>query len=128
MRRGGSRDPYRAAVLTGARLDELAKSVRRHFDSDRKQLSVVGKRNKMRVIALEDGDQDFGFRLLSNLPASIETKALFWHRPPPGKQGGRLQAGRPTLQPGLEQLPPDRRGDGEEGTSTGTGISTLQIS
>ena len=91
-------DLIRAAVLTGARLDELAKSVRRHFDSDRKQLTVVGKRNKMRVIALEDGDEDFGFRLLSNLPASIETKALFWHRPPPGKQEVGQPADRPYSQ------------------------------
>jgi integrase/recombinase XerD len=65
-------------------LDELAKGARRHFDSDRRQLTVVGKGNKMRVIALEDEGEDFGLRLLSNLPASIETKALFWHRPPSG--------------------------------------------
>jgi integrase/recombinase XerD len=88
-------DMIRAAVKTGARLDELAKSGRRHFDADRKQLTVVGKRNKLRVIALEDTGEDFGFRLLSNLPASIETKALFWHRPPKGKQ----EAGQPAARP-----------------------------
>jgi integrase/recombinase XerD len=85
----------RAAVKTGARLDELAKGARRHFDSDRRQLTVVGKRNKMRVIALEDGGKDFGFRLFSNLPASMETKALFWHRPPKGKR----QEGEPVARP-----------------------------
>jgi integrase/recombinase XerD len=99
----------RAAVNTGARLDELAKGARRHLDGERRQLNVVGKRNKMRVIALEDGGEDFGFRLFSNLPASSETKALFWHRP------------------GLEQLPPDRRCDGQTGTETGTGISPLPL-
>jgi integrase/recombinase XerD len=88
-------DMIRAAVKTGARLDELAKGARRHFDAERKQLTVVGKRNKLRVIALEDAGEDFGFRLLSNLPASIETKALFWHRPPKGKQA----AGQPTTRP-----------------------------
>jgi len=88
-------DLIRAAVLTGARLDELAKAVRRHFDSERKQLSIIGKGNKMRVIALEDAGDDFGFRLLSNLPANIETKALFWHRPPKGKR----QAGEPAARP-----------------------------
>jgi hypothetical protein len=58
---------------------------RRYFDRNRKQLTVVGKRNKMRVLDLEDGDEDFGFRLFSNLPAAIETSALFWHRPPPSE-------------------------------------------
>lgn len=88
-------DMIRAAVLTGARLDELAKGVRRHFDSERRQLTVVGKRNKLRVLALEDANEDFGIRLFSNLPASIETKALFWHRPPQCKQ----EAGRPAARP-----------------------------
>jgi integrase/recombinase XerD len=49
----------------------------------------------LRVIALEDTGEDFGFRLLSNLPASIDTKALFWHRPPKGKQ----EAGEPAARP-----------------------------
>jgi integrase/recombinase XerD len=88
----------RAAVKTGARLDELAKGARRHFDSERKQLTVVGKRNKLRVIALEDDGEDFGFRLFSNLPASIETKALFWHRPPTGKRQENEPAARPYSQ------------------------------
>jgi integrase/recombinase XerD len=91
-------DLIRAAVLTGARLDELAKGARRHFDSDRRQLAVVGKRNKLRVITLEDAGEDFGFRLLSNLPASMETKALFWHRPPKGKQEVGEPAARPYSQ------------------------------
>jgi integrase/recombinase XerD len=88
----------RAAVKTGARLDELAKGARRHLDGERRQLTVVGKRNKMRVIALEDGGEDFGFRLFSNLPASIETKALFWHRPPKGKRQDGEPAARPYSQ------------------------------
>jgi integrase/recombinase XerD len=88
----------RAAVNTGARLDELAKGARRHLDGERRQLNVVGKRNKMRVIALEDGGEDFGFRLFSNLPASSETKALFWHRPPKGKRQDGGPADRPYSQ------------------------------
>jgi integrase/recombinase XerD len=91
-------DLIRAAVLTGARLDELAKGARRHFDSDRRQLTVVGKRNKLRVITLVDAGEDFGFRLLSNLPASTETKALFWYRPPKGKQEVGEPAARPYSQ------------------------------
>jgi len=43
-----------AALRTGARLDELAQSDRQHFDRDRKQLTVIGKRNKLRVIDLVD--------------------------------------------------------------------------
>lgn len=75
-----------AALLTGARLDELAKGVRGHFDKDRRQLSIVGKRNKLRVIDLADAGDDFGFDLFSGLPVSLETKALFWHRPIAGRR------------------------------------------
>ncbi|MGJ4954589.1 tyrosine-type recombinase/integrase [Bradyrhizobium sp. HKCCYLRH2015] len=88
----------RTALNTGARLDELAKGQRRHFDRDRRQLTVIGKRNKLRVIDLEDAGQDLGFRLLSNLPVSLETKALFWHRPPPGKRQDGEPAARPYSQ------------------------------
>jgi integrase/recombinase XerD len=88
----------RAVLKTGARLDELANSARRHFDADRKQLTVVDKRNKMRVIALEDAGEDFGFRLFANLPASLETKALFWHRPPRGKRAYGEPSARPYRQ------------------------------
>lgn len=83
----------RGAVKTGARLDELGKGQRHHFDRDRRQLTVIGKRNKRRVVDLEEGGEDFGFELFSQLPANMETKALFWHRPPPGK------ADRPGEQP-----------------------------
>lgn len=69
-----------AALKTGARLDELAKGQRRHFDRDRRQLTIIGKRNKLRVIDLVDDGEDFGFELFSGLPVSIETKALFWHK------------------------------------------------
>ncbi len=91
-------DMIRAAVLTGARLDELANGARRHFDRERKQLTIIGKGNKRRVIELEDAGDDFGFRLLSNLPASMETQAMFWHRPPKGKQEVGEPAARPYRQ------------------------------
>lgn len=73
-----------AALLTGAREDELGKAQRQHFDRERRQLTVIGKRNKLRVIDLEDAGEDFGFELFRTLPAATDTKALFWHRPPPG--------------------------------------------
>jgi integrase/recombinase XerD len=88
----------RAAVKTGARLDELAKAERLHFDRSRRQLTVIGKRNKRRVIDLVDGGDDFGLELLSALPAAIETKALFWHRPPKGKREPGEPAARPYSQ------------------------------
>lgn len=88
----------RAAVKTGARLDELGKSQRRHFDRARRQLTVIGKRNKLRVIDLEDADEDLGFQLFCGLPATIETKALFWHRPPAGKLAPGEPAARPYSQ------------------------------
>lgn len=91
-------DMIRGAVKTGARLDELAKGERPHFDKARKQLTVVGKRNKLRVIDLEDGGADFGFSLFSSLPATLETKALFWHHPPAGKRSANEPAAQPFRQ------------------------------
>lgn len=83
-----------AALATGARLDELAKGHRAHFDRERRQLTIVGKRNKLRVIDLVDGADDFGFGVFSALPVSLETKALFWHRPEAGRRArlGQRQA------------------------------------
>lgn len=48
----------------------------------------------MRVIDLEDDGEDFGFRLLCNLPVNQETEALFWYRPPKGK----LALGEPAAR------------------------------
>jgi integrase/recombinase XerD len=91
-------DMIRAAIKTGARLDGLEKSQRNHFDRPRRQLIVIGKRNKLRVIDLEDAGQDFGFQLFCSLPVTLETKALFWHRPPAGKLAQNEPAARPYRQ------------------------------
>lgn len=88
----------RAAVKTGARLDELGKGKRPHFDEPRKQLTVIGKRNKLRVIDLEDDGEDYGLALFSALPVSMETKALFWHRRIAGKRSRGQQPARPFRQ------------------------------
>jgi integrase/recombinase XerD len=80
-----------AALKTGSRLDELAKGQRAHFDRDRRQLTIVGKRNKLPVIDLVDGGDDFGFEIFSKLPVSLETKALFWHRLVAGRRAKRGQ-------------------------------------
>ena len=87
-----------AALKTGARLDELGKGERSHFDRSRKQLTVVGKRNKLRVIDLQVGQTDYGYELFSELPAAVETRSLFWHRPVPGKRTKDQPAARAYSQ------------------------------
>lgn len=83
------------AVKTGARYDELVKRDRADLDRARKQLRIIGKRNKQRYIDLVDGDEDYGWETLSGLPASIETKALFWHK---REAKGRSRRGQQPAQ------------------------------
>jgi integrase/recombinase XerD len=65
-----------AAVKTGAREDELLRATRDAINHDRKQMTIVGKRNKLRVIDLEPFEaHDF----LAALPAYVGGKWLFWH-------------------------------------------------
>ncbi len=63
------------AWLTGARLEELANARRSQLDHARKQLTLVGKGNKLRVIDL-DG---WGYDVLRSLPAALGGAHLFWH-------------------------------------------------
>src|SRR5262249_37765298 len=65
----------RAAWSTGCRQDELVKAERRHLDHDRRELTVIGKGNKLRVIGLE-GE---GHELLQGLTPYVGSKWLFWH-------------------------------------------------
>jgi integrase/recombinase XerD len=65
-----------AALKTGAREDELAKAKRNDIDHGRKQLTVIGKRNKLRVIDLVPFD---GYAFLAALPAFVGKPSLFWH-------------------------------------------------
>jgi integrase/recombinase XerD len=65
-----------AALKTGAREDELAKVKRVDLDHVRKQLTVVGKRNKLRVIDLVPFE---GYEFLTALPAFVGKPHLFWH-------------------------------------------------
>jgi integrase/recombinase XerD len=65
-----------AALKTGAREDELAKAKRVDLDHGRKQLTVVGKRNKLRVIDLTPFE---GYEFLTALPAFVGKPFLFWH-------------------------------------------------
>jgi integrase/recombinase XerD len=65
-----------AALVTGAREDELAKSKRSEVDHKRRQLTVVGKRNKLRVIDLDPFD---GYLFFAGLLAFVGSPFLFWH-------------------------------------------------
>jgi integrase/recombinase XerD len=65
-----------AAWKTGARQEELAGAERRQYDCERKQLTVIGKGKKRRVVDLEPFD---GLRIFECLPAAVGKAALFWH-------------------------------------------------
>jgi integrase/recombinase XerD len=66
------------AWLTGCRLDELVGAERAKLDHNRRQLTVRGKRNKLRVV-----DLDFGgaYDVLRKLPVRLGCRWLFWHGP-----------------------------------------------
>ena len=66
----------RAALATGAREDELAKAKRESIDHPRRQMTIVGKRNKLRVIDLDPFD---GYPFVAALPAYVGKPWLFWH-------------------------------------------------
>jgi integrase/recombinase XerD len=64
------------AWLTGCRLDELVGAERGKLDHNRRQLTVRGKRNKLRVVDLEFGG---AYDVLRELPVRLGCKWLFWH-------------------------------------------------
>lgn len=66
----------RTALAAGCRQAELVYAERRNLDLARKQISVVGKGNKLRTIGLDDEICE----ILRLLPARINCKWLFWHR------------------------------------------------
>lgn len=65
-----------AARATGARQEELAGAKHLHLDRKAKRLTVVGKRNKLRVIDLEPFG---GAAIFEGLPAGVANAPLFWH-------------------------------------------------
>jgi integrase/recombinase XerD len=69
-------DMVRVAMATGARQDELLKAQRDRIDHERRQLTIIGKGNKQRVIDL---DPFGGYALISALPAYAGKPLLFWH-------------------------------------------------
>jgi integrase/recombinase XerD len=64
-----------AAWKTGCREDELASAKRSQIDQERRQLTVRGKGNKVRVIDL-DG---WGHDIFADLPVAVGQAYLFFH-------------------------------------------------
>jgi integrase/recombinase XerD len=65
-----------AAIRTGARQEELLSARREQVDHERRQLTLFGKRGKVRVIDLEPFD---GYELFQSLPVYMGKPSLFWH-------------------------------------------------
>jgi integrase/recombinase XerD len=65
-----------AAIRTGARQEELLSARREQVDHERRQLTLIGKRGKVRVIDLDPFD---GYDLFKSLPAYVGKPFLFWH-------------------------------------------------
>lgn len=69
-------DMVRLAMATGAREDELLRARHDGIDHERRQMTIIGKRNKQRVIDLDP----FGaYDLIAGLPAYAGKPLLFWH-------------------------------------------------
>ncbi len=64
-----------AALLTGCRQEELVTAERARLDHGRRQLTVIGKGNKARTLALS-GE---AYELLRAQPVHLRCKWLFWH-------------------------------------------------
>ncbi len=69
-------DVVRTAIASGARRDELLKTRREHIDHNRRQITLIGKGRKLRVISLEPYG---GYDLVRSLPAYAYKPLLFWH-------------------------------------------------
>jgi integrase/recombinase XerD len=65
-----------AAWKTGCRQDELVSARRSQLDDRRRELTVVGKGSKTRVVDLTPFD---GYETFRALPVSIKGAHLFWH-------------------------------------------------
>jgi integrase/recombinase XerD len=64
----------KAALLTGCRQDELVTAEASRLDHVRKELTVIGKGNKLRVVSLNAAAYDH----LCSLPRRLGCKWLFW--------------------------------------------------
>jgi len=64
------------ALLTGCRQGELVTAERARLDHTHRQLTVIGKGNKLRVIDLDYGNT---YEILRDMPTRLGCKWLFWH-------------------------------------------------
>jgi len=85
----------RVALATGCRLNELVTAERKAVDHARRQLTLRGKGNKVRVI-----DLDFGgaYETVRAIPPKLGCKWLFWH------EAGGSRRGRRKLHPGVQTV------------------------
>lgn len=65
----------RAALITGIREAALVNAKREHLNHERKELTVVDKGNKLRVVDLKPMS---GYQLFAALPAFAGKPSLFW--------------------------------------------------
>lgn len=77
-----------AAIRTGARQEELVTAEAARLDHTRRQLTVIGKRNKLRVLDLDEEAYTF----LAAIPQALGCKWMFWHAEPVGDGTGRTTA------------------------------------
>ena len=84
----------RAAWATGAREDELIKATRGDFNRQRKELTVIGKGNNVRVIDLVPFG---GFEIFDSLPVFVGKENLFWRHE---DKRERSDSNRPTAVKG----------------------------
>ncbi len=64
-----------AARLTGCRQSELVTALRARLDHQRRQLTVIGKGNRLRVVELSDA----AWSVVARAPVALRCKWLFWH-------------------------------------------------
>jgi integrase/recombinase XerD len=69
-------DVVRTAIATGAREDELISAERHQVNHTLKEMTLIGKGRKTRVVDLIPFG---GYPLLAPLPAAIGSSFLFWH-------------------------------------------------
>lgn len=74
------------ALATGCRQNELVAAERSALDHARRQLTVRGKGNKVRVVDLDFGD---GYEVLRKLPVMLGCRWLFWHEAGGSRRGKR---------------------------------------
>jgi integrase/recombinase XerD len=98
--------PYliRTAWATGAREDELIRAKRRNVDHERRELTVIGKGNKLRTIDLKPMN---GYKIVCAVPEFEGKEWLFWRtedkrvrgdsKRPPSFRGDRLEDPGPTF-------------------------------